>query len=202
MRPTPALGATTREPVSRHSIQRRGRLSPRPWLFAVACGLLVACAALPMGSRAPDGAASEPAIARPGGAAPDFALPSIDGSTVRLSDLRGQVVFINFWATWCTPCREEMPLMQEVYEQYRDRGLVILAVDMEEDERLVRRWVEQGGYSFTFLLDSDGAQVKRYNVTGAPASYLLSRDGVIREVKVGPFSRADLVTRVERLLAS
>jgi peroxiredoxin len=80
--------------------------------------------------------------ARMGGQAPDFTLQTADGGTVRLADLKGQPVFINFWATWCDPCREEMPAMQAVYDQYKDRGLVILAIDMEEDQRRVQRWIE------------------------------------------------------------
>jgi len=140
--------------------------------------------------------------ARLGSPAPDFTLQSADGSTVRLADLKGKPVFINFWATWCGPCREEMPAMQELYEQYRDQGLVILAVDMEEDVRLVRRWIDQGGYTFTFVLDSDGEQVKRYNVNASPTSYFVGRDGVIRDLKLGALSRDEMRAKVEKLLQS
>ena len=143
-----------------------------------------------------------PPQARLGGAAPDFTLPSIDGTPVRLSELKGKPVFINFWATWCVPCREEMPLMREVYEQNREKGLVILAVDMEEDASLVRRWVEQGGYTFTFLLDSDGELIKRYNVTAAPTSYFVGPDGLIRDVKLGALSRSDMQAKVEKIVAT
>ena len=139
--------------------------------------------------------------ARLGSPAPDFALESADGSTVRLSELKGKPVFINFWATWCTPCREEMPEMQALYERYRDRGLVILAVDMEEDVRLVRRWIERGGYTFTFLLDSEGEQVKRYNVNAAPTSYFIGRDGVIRDLKLGQLSRTEMEAKVEKVVS-
>jgi peroxiredoxin len=140
--------------------------------------------------------------ARLGSPAPDFTLQSADGSTVRLADLKGKPVFINFWATWCGPCREEMPAMQDLYEQYRDQGLVILAVDMEEDLRLVRRWIDQGGYTFTFVLDSEGEQVKRYNVNASPTSYFVGRDGVIRDLKLGALSRDEMRAKVEKLLQS
>jgi peroxiredoxin len=140
--------------------------------------------------------------ARLGSPAPDFTLPTADGGTVRLADLKGKPVLINFWATWCQPCREEMPAMQELYEQYRDRGLVILAIDMEEDLRPVRRWIDQGGYTFTFLLDSEGEQVKRYNINASPTSYFVARDGVIRDLKLGALSRGEMQTRVEKLLDS
>jgi cytochrome c biogenesis protein CcmG/thiol:disulfide interchange protein DsbE len=145
-------------------------------------------------------ACSGPPQARLGSAAPDFTLQSIDGTSVRLSDFKGKPILINFWATWCVPCREEMPLLQATYEQYREQGLVILAVDMEEDASLVRRWVEQGGYTFTFLLDSDGELLKRYNVTAAPTSYFLSPEGVIKDLKLGALSRGDLQSKVEAVL--
>jgi cytochrome c biogenesis protein CcmG, thiol:disulfide interchange protein DsbE len=140
--------------------------------------------------------------ARLGSPAPDFSLPTADGGTVRLADLKGKPVLINFWATWCQPCREEMPAMQDLYEQYRERGLVILAVDMEEDLRPVRRWIDQGGYTFTFLLDGEGEQVKRYNINASPTSYFVGRDGVIRDLKLGALSRGEMQTKVEKLLES
>jgi peroxiredoxin len=142
---------------------------------------------------------SQPA-ARLGGPAPDFKLQDVDGEPVSLAQFKGKPVLINFWATWCAPCREEMPAMQELYDQYRDRGLVILALDMEEDSRQVRRWIDQGGYTFTFLLDSEGEQVKRYNVTAAPTSYFIGPDGVVRDLKLGALSRAEMQAKVEKLV--
>jgi peroxiredoxin len=147
------------------------------------------------------GACATPPAARLGSPAPDFTLQTVDGAPLRLSDLKGKAVFMNFWATWCTPCREEMPAMQELYEEHRDRGLVILAVNMEEDQARVRRWVEQGGFTYTFVLDSDGEQVKRYNVKAAPTSYFIGRDGAIRDLKLGAISRAEMQAKVAKLLA-
>lgn len=147
-------------------------------------------------------ACGTPAAARLGGPAPDFTLQTIDGAPVQLSRLKGQPVWVNFWATWCGPCREEMPAMQELYAQYRDQGLVILAVNMEEDAAVVRRWIDQGGYTFDFLLDSEGEQVKRYNVTAAPTSYFVDRGGVIRDLKLGQISRNEMQAKLEKLLGS
>jgi peroxiredoxin len=93
-----------------------------------------------------------------------------------------------------------MPAMQEVYDQYREQGLVILAIDMEEDSRTVRRWIEQGGFTFTFLLDSDGEQVKRYNVTAAPTSYFVDRGGIIRDLKLGALNRTEMQAKVQQLV--
>jgi cytochrome c biogenesis protein CcmG, thiol:disulfide interchange protein DsbE len=145
---------------------------------------------------------SAPPAARLGGPAPDFTLQTVDGETVQLAQLKGKPVWINFWATWCVPCREEMPAMQELYDQYRDQGLVIVAVNMEEDAATVRRWIEGGGYGFTFVVDSDGQQVKRYNVTAAPTSYFVGRDGVIRDLKLGQISRGEMVAKLDKLLSS
>jgi peroxiredoxin len=141
-------------------------------------------------------------VARLGGPAPEFALPDLGGQTVRLGDFKGRPVVINFWATWCAPCREEMPLLQEAYERYRERGLVVIAINMEEPESVVRRWVEQGGFTLTFVRDADGTQVKRYNVTSAPTTYFVDSAGVIRDVKLGAVTRADLDGKVAALLAA
>lgn len=167
---------------------RRQRRRAAPLLGTLAAIWLAACGAQP--------------AARLGSPAPDFTLQRVGGEALRLSDLKGQPVFVNFWATWCTPCREEMPAMQELYERYRDQGLVILAINMEEDEARVRRWVEQGGFTYTFVLDSDGQQVKRYNVNAAPTSYFIGRDGVIRDLKLGAISRDEMVSKIERILAA
>src|SRR5438874_1268118 len=104
---------------------RRARLTRLSTQYSVLSTLVLVFAAC---------SGAQPA-ARLGGQAPDFTLQSVGGGPIRLADLKGKPVFINFWATWCEPCREEMPAMQAVYEQYRDRGLIILAIDMEEDER-------------------------------------------------------------------
>jgi thiol-disulfide isomerase/thioredoxin len=147
-------------------------------------------------------ACGAPPEARMGGVAPDFTLQTVDGAPVRLSDLKGKPVWINFWATWCVPCREEMPAMQELYDQYHDRGLAILAVNMEEDAPTVRRWIDSGGYGFTFVLDADGQQTKRYNVTAAPTSYFVGPDGVIHDLKLGQISRNEMVAKLDKLLGS
>jgi thiol-disulfide isomerase/thioredoxin len=147
-------------------------------------------------------ACGAPPEARLGAAAPDFTLQAPDGASVQLAQLKGKPVWINFWATWCVPCREEMPAMQELYDQYREQGLEIVAVNMEEDAATVRRWIDSGGYTFTFVLDSEGRQLKRYNVKAAPTSYFVGRDGVIRDLKLGQISRAEMVAKLDKLLST
>lgn len=116
-----------------------------------------------------------------GDRAPDFTVTTIDGETLRLSDLRGQAVLVNFWATWCGPCREEMPEINRVYEDEQDRGFNVVAIDLEESEDQIRRFVddELGGVSFTIGLDPDGAITNQYRVTGWPTNYLVDGNGII-----------------------
>ncbi len=137
---------------------------------------------------------------REGAPAPDFALRGLDGRTYRLSELRGRAVVINFWATWCGPCRAEMPAIEEVYRRYGDGRLMVLAVNVEEDEERVAPFVQRLGLSFPILLDRDGAVSRRYRVTGLPTTYLIRPDGTVDGVRLGPYTRALLQGRVEQLL--
>ncbi len=122
---------------------------------------------------------------RVGNTAPDFVLASLDGEQVRLSDLRGNVVLLNFWAVWCGFCRVEMPEMQRAYERYRDDGFVVLAVDVMEDADLVREFVRNAEVTFPVLLDQQGEVTGRYLVRGLPTSFFIDRRGVIMGVQLG-----------------
>ncbi|MFC2066912.1 peroxiredoxin family protein [Chloroflexota bacterium] len=125
-----------------------------------------------------------------GNLAPDFQLPDLDGQAVSLSDFRGKRVLLNFWASWCGPCREEMPFIQEVYEnkKWSDKGLVILAVNLGEDLPSVMSFLEAYGLSFPVLLDVKQVVAKEYNIRGIPATFFISEDGVIQDIKIGAFS--------------
>jgi peroxiredoxin len=125
----------------------------------------------------------------PGYVAPELTLTDLQGETVRLSDLRGQPVLINFWAVWCTFCRIELPEMQEVYQEHRDSGFVILAVDVQEEAAEVRAFVEELGLTFPILLDSGGAVTRAYRVRGLPTSYFVGADGIILGKQLGPIDR-------------
>ncbi len=137
---------------------------------------------------------------QPNHRAPDFALRSLDGSVVRLSDLRGQVLLINVWATWCPPCRAEMPVIQAAYEQYADQGFTVLAVNLREDPRLIAGFMNQYGLTFPTLLDHDGAVSAAYRATVLPSSFFVDRQGVIRAVYRGPMPRSVIAGTVEQLL--
>jgi peroxiredoxin len=123
-----------------------------------------------------------------GKVAPDFELPDLDEKPVRLSDYRGKVVFLNFWATWCKPCKEEMPSMEVLYKTFEKDGLVILAVSIDRvtTKKDIPPFVRALGLSFPVLVDSWGQTDKRYKLMGVPETYIIGRDGVLREKVIGP----------------
>jgi len=118
--------------------------------------------------------------------APDFTLKDLQGSQVTIKDFRGKVIFLNFWATWCPPCRREMPSMERLYKQLKDRGLVILAVDMQESEKLVKAFMSDFSLSFPALLDRNGDISFLYGIRGLPSTYIIDREGQIVGKAVGP----------------
>ncbi len=136
--------------------------------------------------------------------APDFTLDTMDGDSITLSDLRGKAVIINLWASWCGPCRAEMPAMQNVYEKYRDKGFTILAVNATSQDSLsaAEAFVEELGLTYPILLDRDGQVSKLYNLRALPTTYFVAPDGSITEVVIGgPMAEALLTIRAELLLA-
>jgi peroxiredoxin len=143
-----------------------------------------------------------PALPQEGFVAPDFALEALDGRTIALSELRGQVVLINFWATWCPPCRAEMPAIQQVYEQYRDQGFEVLVVNVQELDAQMSAFVEERGLTFPVLADRDGSVSNVYQVTSIPTTFFVDRSGVIQEIIVGgPLARALIESKITALLA-
>lgn len=135
--------------------------------------------------------------------APDFELPTPAGEAVKLSDLRGQAVLVNLWATWCPPCRAEMKSIENVYQEYRDQGFTVLGVNMTyQDAPLeVMPFVKSQGLTFPILLDETGEMAKAYELRSLPSSYFIRRDGIINEVVIGgPMSEALLRTRIEAIL--
>jgi peroxiredoxin len=138
-----------------------------------------------------------------GFAAPDFTLETLEGETVSLAELRGQAILVNFWATWCPPCRAEMPAIQQVYDKYRDRGFTVLAVDLQESPAAVSAFAQELGLTFPILIDPDGGVFMRYRVTSLPTTFFLDRAGIIQEVTIGgPMTEAFIESQVTGLLAS
>ena len=117
--------------------------------------------------------------------APDFALKSSTGENLRLSEYRGDVVMINFWATWCGPCRQEMPLLDELYTRYERVGFNLLGVNIDDDPRRAMQMVEDLGVSFPVLFDTRKEVSKLYNVEAMPVTILIDREGNVRYVHHG-----------------
>lgn len=133
--------------------------------------------------------------------APNFTLTTTEGETLTLGDLKGQVVLVNIWATWCPPCRAEMPTIQATYEQYRDQGFRVLAVNLQEDAPTVAAFFRSYGLTFAAPLDADGAVSSTYRANVLPSSFFVDRRGVIRAVYRGPMPRSVLDATVEQLLS-
>lgn len=136
--------------------------------------------------------------AEEGALAPDFILESLDeGDELRLSDFRGSPVVINFWATWCKPCRKEMPQFVQAYDELKDEGLVIIAINQQEGRGIAQPFAEDFGMDFPIAIDRDGDVADRYRLLGLPTTYFIGRDGVIRSVFTGPFEAEGEGTNVQ-----
>lgn len=122
-------------------------------------------------------------------AAPDFELTTLNGEKVILSDYQGKKVILNFWATWCPPCKAEMPHMQKFYEKYKDQGVEILAVNLTSQDKgvdKVKAFVEENGLTFPILLDEEGVVGQNYQIATIPTSYMIDTEGNIVKKVVGP----------------
>ena len=117
--------------------------------------------------------------------APDFSLPARDGGDLRLSSLKGQVVMINFWATWCGPCRQEMPLLEQIQAKYEPLGFTLLGVNVEPDSAAATAWLKGVPVSFPILFDTQNAVAERFGVMGMPSSVFVDREGRVRHVHRG-----------------
>jgi thiol-disulfide isomerase/thioredoxin len=126
----------------------------------------------------------------------------LDGETVSLSDYRGQVVLINFWATWCPPCRAEMPTLDAYYREHRDNGLVLLAINAGETPAAARTFIDANGFTFPVGLDRDSSLSRQFGASGLPLTLVLDADGVVQYRHSGMITREALDEQVTPLLAS
>ena len=151
---------------------------PMPNTFKLAAPLILAlalgCTALQAG-----------ATIAPTAAAPDFALRTLAGPNLRLQEQRGKVVMINFWATWCGPCRQEMPHLSRLYDKYRAAGFVLLGVNVDDDTRRAGDMAQRLALPFPVLFDSEKSVSRLYDLATMPSSVLIDRDGRVRYVHAG-----------------
>ena len=175
------------EAISATSGERRRR--PLLQIIAVGFGFLLILAGLwvVQGGASKLGIGQSSTTPRVGQLAPNFALETVSGQSVRLSSYRGKTVLINFWATWCPPCQSEMPAIDAVARKRPD--LVVLAVDSMEGPVLVQRYQAAHPYAFQPLLDPTGQVVGLYHVDGLPTSFFVAPNGIIRAINVGPMTQ-------------
>lgn len=176
------------------------RITPG-YALAIAMGLSLLCGMFAQSTSDPVFAmASRPPVV--GSPAPDFELPDLKGERVSLSEYRGRIVLLNFWATWCKPCVKEMPAMQKVYDDLRDQGFVVLAVNELEDEQRVRAHISDHGHTFPVLLDHDNRVANMYGVRGLPVSVFVDESGRVADyVKGGLLTEPIIRHTVARMLA-
>ncbi len=117
---------------------------------------------------------------------PDFTFKTLDGREFRLSELHGKVVLVNFWATWCPPCKEEMPIFEREYKRCKDKGFEILAVNMDSSESNLQKFLKENNYSFPIVRPSEDLQ-KELKLMGFPTSYLLDKEGKIYRIRLGVY---------------
>ena len=129
----------------------------------------------------------------------DFKLKDLDGKELSLSDLKGKKVFLNFWATWCPPCKAEMPEIEKLYEETKDSDLVIVAVEIGESLDTVKSFIDSNKYSFKVLLDSDQSVASKYNISSIPISYFIDVDGNIVSKNVGAMDIDQMKTYIKTL---
>ncbi len=144
---------------------------------------------------------------KPGSPAPDFTLTLYPGyraglpEQIRLSDLRGKVVVMNFWASWCVECYKEADALEAVYRKYKDRGVIFLGIDYLDTEAPALAYLKQYDVTYPNGLDVQQRIARAYRITGVPETFFIDRNGVVREVTIAPLTEAQLIAKIEALLA-
>jgi len=197
-------------PALRLPMPEAAWLSPPRVVLGVATGFLLLLApGVWLAAQAPVSATGVPFSAGPvdpelvvakGQPAPDFVLPGLDARPVRLSDFRGRVVMLNFWASWCVPCKVEMPGMEAVYQDLKGQGFVVLAVNMQDDPDVARRFVEEVKATFPIALDRDGSVARQYRLAALPTSFFIDREGRVADINTGLVTRGQVEFKATRLL--
>jgi len=149
--------------------------------------------------KVPTAGSGAMAVDRP---APDFYLALFDGKQISLSQQRGKVVVINFWASWCVPCREEAPILENTSRQYKDKGVVFIGVDIQDSEGAARSYLREFDITYPNGQDLGGRIAIDYGVSGIPVTFFISKAGIVSTRWVGAIKAEPLISEIERLLAS
>lgn len=134
--------------------------------------------------------------------APGFNLPALDGGEVSLEDYKGRKILLNFWASWCPPCRAEMPDLDKVYQNYKDKGVVVLAINLANTEYSPGdgpAYIQENGFTFPVLIDKKGSVGALYQVISLPTTYFIDSDGIIRGKVTGPLKLKQMEERINEL---
>ncbi|CAJ1002901.1 MULTISPECIES: thiol-disulfide oxidoreductase ResA [Bacillales] len=142
----------------------------------------------------------DPNAVKVGRDAPNFSLEQLNGPSIALSDLRGKGVVLNFWGTWCGPCKQEMPALQKQYEAYKDKGLVIVGVNIGETPVAVEPFLKQFGVTFPILMDRESQITKLYRIDKIPSTFFIDPDGEVKEIFLGPLNEDMIAEKVAKIL--
>jgi cytochrome c biogenesis protein CcmG, thiol:disulfide interchange protein DsbE len=135
------------------------------------------------------------------GMAPDFSLTSFDGRTLKLNELRGQVVIINFWASWCPPCREEAAYLEQTWRKYEGKGVIFIGVDWVDTEKEAFAYMDEFGLTYFNGPDTGTRIAQAYNIQGVPETFYVAKNGELRGVHIGPLKSPELDDKIDELLA-
>ncbi|MGC9399387.1 MAG: TlpA family protein disulfide reductase [Anaerolineae bacterium] len=172
------------------------------WLWIWLVGLLWVSAGCQSPTSTPvvADATAETPTPTPRPPAPDFTLETLQGETLQLADYRGQVVLVNFWASWCPPCQEEMPTLEAYYQAHKDEAFVIIGVNVKDSPDAVNAFLEDHSVSFPLVLDREAKVAGAYNVTGLPTSFFVDREGRMMGFWPGMVTRTFLENNLTQLL--
>jgi peroxiredoxin len=189
--------------VARRRQQKEQQAKQQKIIMMAAAGLaIVLLGVLLWSGLGTSGTQTVPVLIEPGQPAPNFELMTLAGETAVLEEYAGNVVLINFWATWCPPCKAEMPAINTYYEANRENGLTVLAVNAQEDRSTVSKFIKANGFTFPILFDNVGDVATQFQVHSYPTSIIVDRDGVIQAVHNGLITPEQLEEVVTPLLSS
>jgi len=175
--------------------RKKKQLDPR-WIIAGAVVAIVVLVALMFVFRE-DSSTTTTSASSSALPAPDFTVPSLDGDKLSLHDFRGQYVLVNFWASWCPPCKAEMPDLHTYYLEYKNKGFTLLAINVNDDPNSARAFIEANGFTFPVGLDTDGRVFNSYGGSALPTSFLIDpQGGLVKAWRPGAITRAMLDAEV------